>query len=108
MWGSGGRAYDTVSASVADAIEYCVLRLNPVRGEKVVDVATGTGWTSRAVARRGAEVVGIGIAEGMLSAAREIAHEQGLAISYQLGDAEALPFPDAEFDAVISTFGLMF
>jgi hypothetical protein len=43
----------------------------------------------------------------MLSAAREIAHEQGLAISYQLGDAEALPFPVAEFDAVISTFGLM-
>ena len=108
MWGSGGRAYDAVSRSVADAIEHCVLRLNPVRGEKLADVATGTGWTSRAVARRGAEVVGIDIAEGMLSAAREIAREQGLTIDYQLGDAEALPFPDAEFDAVISTFGVMF
>src|SRR5690349_12103302 len=94
MWGSGGRAYDAVNRSVADAIEHCVLRLNPVRGERVADVATGTGWTSRAVASRGVEVVGIDIAEGMLSAAREIAREQALAIDYQLGDAEALPFSD--------------
>ena len=108
MWGSGGRAYDAISRSIADATEHCVIRLNPSPGEDVADVATGTGWTSRAVARRGAKVVGIDIAEGMLSAAREIAHEQSLTIDYQLGDAEALPFPDAAFDGVISTFGVMF
>jgi SAM-dependent methyltransferase len=108
MWGSGGRAYDAISRSIADATEHCVIRLNPSPGENVADVATGTGWTSRAVARRGAKVVGIDIAEGMLSAAREIAHEQSLTIDYQLGDAEALPFPDAAFDGVISTFGVMF
>jgi SAM-dependent methyltransferase len=108
MWGSGGRAYDAISRSVAGANEHCVVRLNPSRGENIADVATGTGWTSRAVARSGAKVVGIDIAEGMLSAAREIAREQGLTIDYQLGDAEALPFPDAAFDSVISTFGVMF
>jgi ubiquinone/menaquinone biosynthesis C-methylase UbiE len=108
MWGSGGRAYDEISRSVAGAIEHCVTRLNPVRGERVVDVATGTGFTSRVVARCGADVVGVDIAEGMLAAAREIATEQNLAIDYRLGDAEALPFGDGAFDAVISTFGVMF
>lgn len=44
----------------------------------------------------------------MLNAAKEIAAERNLAIDYQIGDAEALPFKDAEFDAVISTFGAMF
>jgi ubiquinone/menaquinone biosynthesis C-methylase UbiE len=108
MWGSGGRAYDEISRSIAGAIEHCVTRLYPVRGERIADIATGTGWTARAVAQFGAEVVGIDIAEGMLDAARDIAREQGLSIDYRLGDAEAFPFSDAAFDAVISTFGVMF
>jgi SAM-dependent methyltransferase len=108
MWGSGGRAYDMISQSISGAIEHCVARLDPKRGERVADVATGTGWTSRVVARSGADVVGIDIAEGMLAAAREIAAEDNLAIEYRLGDAEALPFDDGAFDAMISTFGIMF
>ena len=44
----------------------------------------------------------------MLTAARDIARERGLSIDYRLGDAEALPFSDGTFDAVISTFGVMF
>lgn len=108
MWGSGGRAYDEISRCIAGAIEHCVTRLCPVRGERIADIATGTGWTSRAVAQFGAEVVGVDIAEGMLAAARDIAREQSLSIDYQLGDAEALPFSDVAFDAVISTFGVMF
>ena len=58
MWGSGGRAYDAISRSIADATEHCVIRLNPSPGEYVADVATGTGWTCRAVTRRGAGVSG--------------------------------------------------
>ena len=76
MWGGGGRAYDEISRSVAGANEHCVFRLSPKPGERVADVATGTGWTSRAVARCGADVVGIDIAEGMLAAARDSAQEQ--------------------------------
>jgi ubiquinone/menaquinone biosynthesis C-methylase UbiE len=108
MWGSGGRAFDEISRSVASAIEHCVTRLQPKPGEQIADIATGTGWTSRLVARSGAQVTGVDIAEGMLAGAREIAQEQGLAIDYRLGDAEALPFDDGTFDAVISTFGVMF
>ena len=108
MWSSGGRAYDEVSRSIADGIEHCVLRLAPEHGERVLDVATGTGWTSRRVAARGASVTGVDIAEGLLDAARAIAAEENIEIDYHLGDAERLPFADGAFDAVISTFGVMF
>ena len=108
MWSSGGRAYNDISRICANGIDHCVTRLNPAPGERVVDIATGTGWTSREVARRGASVVGVDIADGLLVAARDIAREQNLTIDYQIGDAEALPFGDGEFDAVISTFGVMF
>jgi SAM-dependent methyltransferase len=108
MWGGGGRAYDVISRSIAPAIEHCVTRLDPQPGEQIADIATGTGWASRLLARSGAQVIGVDIADGMLTAAREIASEQGLMIDYQLGDAEALPFDDGAFDAVVSTFGVMF
>ena len=108
MWSSGGRAYDEVSRFIAEGIEHCIIRLAPKPGERVLDIATGTGWTSRRVAEHGAKVTGIDIAEGMLAAAREIAGEKGFEIDYRLADAEALPFSDGEFDAVISTCGVMF
>jgi ubiquinone/menaquinone biosynthesis C-methylase UbiE len=108
LWSSGGRAYDKISRSISSAIDHCVERLNPAIGERIADVATGTGWTSRAIARLGAHVVGVDIADGMPTAAREIAIEQHLSIDYQRGDVEALSFKDGEFDAVISTFGVMF
>jgi len=108
LWGSGGRAYDRISRSISGGIEHCVDRLNPSTGERIADVATGTGWASREIARLGAQVVGVDIAGPLLEAAREIALEQNLAIDYRLGDAEALPFSDGEFDGVISTFGVMF
>lgn len=108
MWGSGGRAYNEISRSIAGAIEHCVTRLRPSSGECIADIATGTGWTSRAVARCGAETIGIDIADELLSAARDIAREERLSIDYQLGDAEALPFDDGALDAAISTFGIMF
>jgi len=57
MWSGGGRAYDEISRSIANGIDHCVTRLNPAHGERVADIATGTGWTSRELARRGADVV---------------------------------------------------
>lgn len=108
VWSSGGKSYDEISRGIADAIEHCVLRLQPRAGERILDLSTGTGWTSRVVARRGATVVGADIAQGLLDAARATAEAQGLPIDYRIGDAEALPFDDGAFDAVVSTFGVMF
>ena len=108
VWSSGGDRYDQVSRGIADSIEHCVLRLDPQPGERVLDLATGTGWTSRLVAERGAKVVGADIAAELVSAARERAQAEGLAIEYRVADAESLPFADGEFDAVVSTCGVMF
>ena len=107
VWGSGGANYDAISKGIADSIEHCVLRLNPRPGERILDLATGTGWTSRVIARRGAIVTGVDIAEDLIAVARERAAAEVLPIDYRLGDAEALPFEDASFDAVISTVGIM-
>lgn len=108
VWSAGGSAYDRISAGIADSLEHCVLRLAPMPGERILDVATGTGWTSRLVARRGAHVTGIDIAADLVAAAQATAAAQSLSIDYHIGDAEALPFDDGAFDAVVSTVGVMF
>ena len=108
VWSAGGRDYDQISRGIADAIEHCVVRLNPHSGERILDLATGTGWTSRAIARRGATVTGVDIAADLIVAARVKAEAEALPIQYRLADAESLPFETGEFDAVVSTFGIMF
>jgi SAM-dependent methyltransferase len=85
---------------VADAA-----RLAP--GQRVVDVACGTGVLAREAARRvrpGGAVVGLDRNDGMLDVARRTSD----GIEWRLGRAEMLPFPDGSFDAVVSQFGLMF
>jgi len=108
VWSAGGDNYNEISRGIADSIEHCVRRLSPRAGEAILDLATGTGWTSRVVARRGAAVVGVDIAAGLLEAAERKAAAEHLPIRYMPGDAEDLPFEDASFDAVISTCGVMF
>ena len=108
VWSSGGADYDRISHGIADSIAHCVLRLAPKPGERILDLATGTGLTSRRVARQGAEVIGVDIASGLIAAAKDRAEAEGLAIDYRVGDAESLPFEDGEFDAVVSTCGIMF
>lgn len=108
VWSSGGQAYDEISGQIASAIDHCVRRLRPRPGERILDLATGTGWTSRRLAAHGAQVVGVDIAADLLDAARTIGQTQGLDIRYEIGDAEGLRFEDASFDALVSTFGVMF
>lgn len=108
VWSAGGRSYEEISRSIAGAIEHAAYRLAPQPGEAILDLATGTGWGSRLVARQGAHVTGADIAADLLAVARTRATEEGLTIDYGIGDAEALPYSDGAFDAVISTFGIMF
>lgn len=106
MWGSGGRHYDDVSFAISDALAHTAQRLAPNPGDKVLDIATGTGWSARNMARMGATVTGIDFAPALLEAARQLSAH--LPIEFRLADAEALPFEDGAFDGVISTFGVMF
>jgi len=108
VWDAGGEAYDEISRGILDSIEHCVNRLNPRGNERILDVATGTGWAARRVAARGAEVVGVDISGSELAAARRISVGMGLSIDFRVADAEALPFQDGAFDGVISTCGVMF
>src|SRR5690606_9696850 len=75
---------------------------------KVLDVAAGNGNASLAAARRFCDVVSTDYVPALLARARERAAAERLEIEFQEADAEALPFADASFDVVVSTFGVMF
>src|SRR5882672_7952362 len=77
-------------------------------GERVIDVAAGNGNASLAAARQFAEVTSTDYVGALLERARERAKAERLSIAFQEADAEALPFGDASYDAVLSTFGVMF
>jgi len=110
VWNSPGQRYDQISRSIADAIEHAVERVQPAAGERILDLATGTGWGSRIVAQRFENIAltGCDIADQLLDAARAQADAYRLNIDYVHADAEALPFGSCSFDAVLSTFGVMF
>ncbi|MBX3099406.1 MAG: class I SAM-dependent methyltransferase [Salinibacterium sp.] len=74
----------------------------PVAGERILDVAAGTGTSSAALARSGAEVIALDFSAGMVAEGRR-KHKK---IEFVEGDAEKLPFPDNHFDAVSISFGL--
>lgn len=77
-------------------------------GETVLDVACGTGVSSLAAARRQAQVTGIDFSTNSLNIARKRASFEQLAITFQEANAEALPFEDASFNVVLSSFGAQF
>jgi len=81
---------------------------NVQRGQRVLDVGTGTGVVAITAARQGAQVTGLDLTPALLSRARENASIAELELTWREGDAEALPFPDASFDVVLSQFGHMF
>jgi SAM-dependent methyltransferase len=93
--------------SARDA-EVFVGSLGITEGMRVLDVACGTGNTAIPAARQGGAVIGVDIATNLLRQARHRADAEGLQIEFEEGDAEDLPFPDAEFDLVMSMFGAMF
>ncbi len=77
-------------------------------GARVLDVACGTGGVALRAARAGADVVGIDISADQLAKARGTTEAEGLAIRFDEGDCQELPYGDAAFDAVASAFGAIF
>lgn len=106
VWAAGD--YQRIAACILIVSEHLSEAVDLRAGQRVLDVATGTGNTALAAARRFCEVTGTDYAPSLLERARQRAAAEGLSITFQEGDAEALPFPDASFDVVLSTFGVMF
>jgi ubiquinone/menaquinone biosynthesis C-methylase UbiE len=77
-------------------------------GDRVLDVACGTGNAAIRAARAGADVVGLDLTPPLLQRARRAAEDANVEVEWIEGDAEALPFPDESFDVVVSLFGCMF
>lgn len=85
-----------------------VKRAGVTPGQRVLDVACGTGVVSVTAARRGARVTGLDLTPELLERARENARIAGVEVDWHEGDVEKLPFSDAEFDVVLSEFGHIF
>jgi SAM-dependent methyltransferase len=105
-WASGdyaiiGTTLQIVGEQLAEA---CDIRFD----ERVLDVAAGNGNVTLAAARRGARVTSTDYVPALLERGAQRAAAEGLNVEFQAADAEALPFADASFDAVVSTFGVMF
>jgi ubiquinone/menaquinone biosynthesis C-methylase UbiE len=105
-WASGDFA--AVATTLPIVSELLCEAVDLHTGERVLDVATGSGNTAIAAARRFGTVSGVDYVPALLERARERAAAERLEIEFREGDAEAIPYPDASFDAVLSTFGSMF
>ncbi len=105
-WASGdfgviGTTLQLVGETLCEAVDLQA-------GSRVLDVACGNGNAALAAARRWCTVIGVDYVPALVEQARVRAAAERLPATFQVGDAEALDFPDASFDYVLSTFGVMF
>nr|ART39473.1 J343 [uncultured bacterium] len=106
MWMSGD--FGQIAKQLEAEAEAFINRLGLKPGERVLDVACGSGNLTIPAARAGAEVTGADIATNLLEQGRARAAAEGLTIQFDEGDAESLPYEDASFNVVVSMFGAMF
>jgi SAM-dependent methyltransferase len=100
--------YDVFARYMERDAEVFYQRLGIKPGTRLLDVGCGAGQIALIAARAGAEVTGCDIATNWLEQARTRAAAEGLNVTFEEGDAEALPYEDGHFDAVVSMFGAMF
>src|SRR5258706_14004987 len=106
MWASGdfaviGTTLQIVGELLCEGVD---LRAD----ERVLDVAAGNGNATRRAAARFAQVTSTDYVPALLERGRRRAEANGLDVTFEVADAEALPYPNASFDVVVSTFGVMF
>ena len=105
-WASGN--YQVIASLIMPVSERLCDTVDLRAGESVLDVASGTGNTAIAAARRLCHVTGIDYVPVLLERAQARAAAESLSITFMEGDAEALPVPDDAYDVVLSSFGSMF
>ena len=105
-WASGDYAVIGTTLQIVGELlaEACDLLCD----ERVLDVAAGNGNATLAAARRGCKVTSTDYVAKLLERGEDRARAEHLDVTFQVADAEDLPFEDASFDAVLSTFGVMF
>lgn len=106
VWTTGD--FERIANSYEKGAAKFVEQLNLESGMRVLDVACGSGNLSLPAARAGADVTGVDIAEYLIEQAHAKAEKEDLKIQFDVGDAENLPYADAEFDVVMTMFGAMF
>ncbi|MET1411799.1 class I SAM-dependent methyltransferase [Roseibium sp. HPY-6] len=106
IWSTGD--YPAVGTTLQIVGETLAESLDLAPGERVLDVAAGNGNATLAAARRFCDVVSTDYVDAWLRAGMERAKAEGLPVAFREADAEDLPFEDASFDVVTSTFGVMF
>jgi ubiquinone/menaquinone biosynthesis C-methylase UbiE len=100
--------FGEIAKSIAAGGEEFVRRLMVTPEMKVLDVACGTGNLAIPAARKGADVTGVDIAPNLIEQAVANAAAENLEAKFEVGDAEAMPYADGEFDLVMTMFGAMF
>jgi SAM-dependent methyltransferase len=105
-WESGD--FGEVAKFTMPSAEEFMARIPLRPGMRVLDAACGTGNLAVLAARRGCQVSGLDIATNLLAQARARASRETLSIEFTEGDAEAMPYEDDSFDAVVSMYGVMF
>lgn len=105
-WGLG--QYERTAAELEPVAEHAVTVADPRPGERVLDVATGTGNAALLAARRRATVTGLDASARLIDVAQQRSADIGSEITLLVGDMQALPFDDASFDVALSIFGLIF
>ena len=106
MWASGDFA--VIGTTLQIVGEQLCETVDVGGGEHVLDVAAGNGNATLAAARRFAHVTSTDYVPALLESGRRRAEADGLTVTFEVADAEALPYPDASFDVILSTFGVMF
>lgn len=106
VWSAGdfgeiARSFESGAAEFAERLAF-------TPGTKVLDVACGNGNTAIPAAKAGAEVTGVDLIPYLIEQAKERAAAEAVNVNFEVGDAEALPYEDSSFDAVVTMFGAMF
>jgi SAM-dependent methyltransferase len=105
-WSEGD--FNVLALAVMPASELLVSAIDVRAGERVLDIACGSGNAALVAARRNAEVTGIDYVPALIERARARAQAEGTTVAFRESDAQALPFADGDFDVTLSVFGVMF